>query len=81
MHKGEQTTGGIAYFYAVETLPHKRVNRKFEKAGGHSVFRSPATQVPENPKAELHAQHTNSKSPDPTAIMKTIKSHGIKSNV
>ena len=58
MHKGEHTTGGIAaYFYTVETSPHKRVNRKIEKAGGHSVFGSPATQVPENPKAEHPTQH------------------------
>ena len=52
MHKGEHATGGIAYFYAVETSPHKRVNRKIEKAGGHSVSGSLATQVSENPKAE-----------------------------
>ena len=58
MHKGEHATGGIAYFYAVETSPHKRVNRKIEKADGHSVIGSPATQVPENPKAEHPTKHT-----------------------
>ena len=58
MHKGEHVTGGIAYFYAVETSPHEKVNRKIEKAGGHSVFGNPAMQVQENPKAEHPTQHT-----------------------
>ena len=51
MHKGEDATGAIAYFYAVETSLHKRVNRKIEKACGHVVFGNPATKIPVNPKA------------------------------